>query len=104
MKVCWTESALGHLDSIFDFIAQDSHEYAARMVDRITRRSQQLARFPRSGRAVPEYASPRVREVVEASYRIIYVVKDENVDVLAVLHGARDLKNAIPEDEIENGR
>jgi plasmid stabilization system protein ParE len=45
-----------------------------------------------SGRVVPEYDSPRIREVIESSYRIIYFVGDERIDVLAVVHTARRLQ------------
>src|SRR3990172_9115805 len=55
MKVHWTETAEGHLDAIYAYIAQDSPQYAMRMVDRLTRRSQQIADFPLSGRKVPEH-------------------------------------------------
>ena len=55
MKVHWTDTAEGHLDAIYAYIAQDSPEYARRMADRLTRRSQQIAKFPFSGRRVPEY-------------------------------------------------
>jgi plasmid stabilization system protein ParE len=46
VKVHWTDTAEGHLEAIFARIAQDSPEYAKRMVDRLTRRSQQVAEFP----------------------------------------------------------
>jgi plasmid stabilization system protein ParE len=42
------------------------------MVDRLTRRSQQIGEFPLSGRMVPEYEMTQIREVVEGPYRIIY--------------------------------
>jgi len=59
------------------------------MVDRLTRRSQQIAEFPLSGRMVPEYEMTQVREVIEGPYRIIYSIKPDQIDVLAVLHGAQ---------------
>ena len=59
------------------------------MVDRLTRRSQQIGQFPHSGRAVPEVEDDRIREVVEAPYRIIYRVSDDRVDILAVVHSAQ---------------
>ncbi len=37
MKVHWTETAEEHLDAIYNYIAQDSAEYAKSMVDRLTR-------------------------------------------------------------------
>ncbi len=54
MNVHWTDTALGHLDGIYRYIAQNSPSYAKRMVDRLTRRSQQIGAFPFSGRTVPE--------------------------------------------------
>lgn len=71
MKVYWTETAEDHLDAIYAYIARDSPEYALRMVDRLTRRSQQIASFALSGRKVPEYEIEQIREVIEGQYRII---------------------------------
>jgi len=71
MKVYWTDTAEGHLDAIHDYIAQDSPEYAKRVVDLITCRSQQISDYPLSGRRVPEYDIDQIREVIEGSYRII---------------------------------
>ena len=91
MKVHWTETAEGHLDAIYAYIAQDSPKYAMRMVDRLTRRSQQIADFPLSGRKVPEYEMDQIREVIEGPYRIIYHIKPDQIDVLAVIHEARNI-------------
>jgi plasmid stabilization system protein ParE len=91
MKVHWTDTAEGHLDAIYAYIAQDSPEYARRMVDRLTRRSQQIAKFPFSGRRVPEYDADPIREVIEGFFRIIYQIKSDQIDVLAVIHGAMDV-------------
>jgi toxin ParE1/3/4 len=91
MKVRWTGTAEAHLDAIFRHISRDSPEYAKRMVDRLTRRSQQISGFPISGRRVPEYDIDQIREVFEDSYRIIYHIKPDQIDVLAVIHGAMNL-------------
>jgi plasmid stabilization system protein ParE len=64
------------------------------MIDRITQRSAQIGEFPLSGGQVPEFNRSYVREVVEHRYRIIYRIKVEQVEVLAVIHGARKM----PED------
>jgi toxin ParE1/3/4 len=81
MKVCWTDTAEGHLDAIYAYIAQGSPEYARRMVDRLTRRSQQIAKFPFSGRRVPEYDVDPIREVIEGSFRIICHIKSDQMRV-----------------------
>jgi toxin ParE1/3/4 len=91
VKVFWTEAALSQLQAIYDYISHTSPEYALRMIDRLTKRSIQIAEFPYSGRSVPEYQSNEVREVLQSPYRIIYLVNPEQlqVEVLAVVHGAR---------------
>ena len=89
MKVEWTDNALEQLWAIHEYIAQSSSEYAQRVIDRLTRRTLQIRRFPLSGRMVPEDNAPQIREVIEGSYRIIYYIKPDQIDVLAVIHGAQ---------------
>jgi len=89
MNVCWTDNAIEHLANIYEYISLNSPTYAKGMVDRITRRSSQIAHSPLSGRMVPEYQAPDIRELIERPYRIIYRIKQDQIDVLAVIHGAR---------------
>jgi addiction module RelE/StbE family toxin len=96
MKVFWTETAVNHLSSIYNYISQNSPQYAQRLVERLTRRSEQIANFPFSGRLVPEFETEQLREVIEGSYRIIYYIKPEQIDVIAVLHAAQNIEN--PQD------
>ncbi len=70
-------------------IGQSSPEYAQSVVDRLTRRSQQIGNFPESGRIVPEAERPQIREVLEGPYRIMYHIKPDQVDVIAVIHGSQ---------------
>ncbi len=91
MRVHWTDTALAHLVAIHAYISQNSTTYAQRVVDRLTRRSQQIADFPLSGRVVSEYEVAQVREVIEGPFRIIYHIKADQIDVLAVIHAARQV-------------
>ena len=91
MKVYWTENAIRHLFNIYEYSAANSPTYALRMVDRITRRSEQISDHPLSGRTVPEYEAEDIREMIEKPYRIIYKIKADRIDVLAVIHGAQIL-------------
>ena len=92
MRVLWTDAAIAQLELIHNYVAQTSPEYAQRIVDQLTNRSKQIANFPFSGRMVPEYELNVVRELMEGSYRIIYLVKDEKeeIEVLAVIHSSRE--------------
>ena len=91
MKVHWTDTALEHLQAIHAYIARNSPQYALRIVDRLTRRSQQIAEFPLSGRVVREFEFQQIREVLEGPYRIIYYIKPDQVDVLAVVHATQEI-------------
>ncbi len=95
MNVHWTNTAVEHLLAIYERIAQDAPLYAQRMVDRLTKRSEQIATFPESGRMVPEYDAPDIREVIESPYRIIYRIKTDQIDVLAVVYGAQLLPSKL---------
>jgi plasmid stabilization system protein ParE len=77
------------LRHIHTYLAQSSTEYALRVIDRLTRRSQQIGQFPESGRIVPEAALPQIREVLEGPYRIMYHIKPDQIDIIAVIHGAQ---------------
>lgn len=84
------EIAETQLHAIHDYLARTSPEYALRIVDRITAQSIQIATFPLSGRMVPEYELNEVRELIEGLYRIIYLIRPEQIEILAVIHGARE--------------
>ncbi len=88
--VFWTESAENQLRGIYQYIAQNSERYAIRTVERIIHRSEHIAGLPLSGRRVPEYELDQLREVIEPPYRIIYHVRSDRIDIVAVIHGARD--------------
>jgi addiction module RelE/StbE family toxin len=96
MKVHWTDAAEAQLDAIYAYIAKNSTTYALRTVDKITKRSKQIASFPLSGRKVPEYDLEQIREVYSGPYRIIYYIKPDQIDVISVIHGAM---NVFGEDE-----
>jgi toxin ParE1/3/4 len=92
MKVLWTEAAIAQLEAIYNYVAQTSPEYARRIVDRLTKRSIQIAAFPFSGRIVTEYELNEVREIIESSYRVVYLIKEDEdqIEVLAVIHSSRE--------------
>jgi toxin ParE1/3/4 len=92
VRVVWTETAISQLEAIYNHVAQTSPEYALRLVDRLTGRSIQIAKFPFSGLKVPEHELNEVRQVLQGSYRIIYLIKEaeKRVEVLAVIHTTRE--------------
>ncbi len=93
-KIKWTEKASSHLQAIHDYIAQDSKTYAARFIKSLIKSTLKLESTPRCGRIVPEFEDYGLREVIYQNYRIVYRITGDNeiVEVLAVIHSARDFK------------
>ncbi|MCI0339688.1 MAG: type II toxin-antitoxin system RelE/ParE family toxin [Planctomycetales bacterium] len=87
--VAWTEKARDDLREIHDFIARDSPAAAEAFVERLQDATDRLARFPRSGRKVPEFPRLGYREILYGAYRILYRAEGATVLVAAVVHGKR---------------
>ena len=51
-----------------------------------------LDQFPRSGRQVPEFDDENVRELIVYSYRIICRLRENEVTIVAIVHGRRNLQ------------
>lgn len=68
---------------------------------RFKRRAQtvlrRLARFPESGRVLPEFPDLPYREVIVAPYRVFYRVAGKTVWIVAVGHGAQIPEEPRPE-------
>src|SRR5262245_2223191 len=94
-SVAWLPEALDDVDEIAAFIAMDSPAYASAFVQRIVLKAQELNQFPLRGRMVPEWGDDSVREVYVSSHRLIYNVHNNEVLILAVIHGARGLDRGL---------
>jgi toxin ParE1/3/4 len=89
--VLWTKRAQADLAAIRAFTSQDSPHYASVIVSRLIAATDRLVPFPESGRAVPEFEDPLVREVVHRPYRIVYrLVGVDELHVLTVHHASQD--------------
>ena len=88
--VKWSGPARMDLKQIHDYIANDSRYYAKKVVQTIAERTEELMAFPQIGRMVPEIDNPNIRELFVYSYRLIYEISSEGIEILAVIHGKRD--------------
>src|SRR3981081_1194142 len=93
-EVRWTAQAADDLEAICLFIARDSPQLATTFADRILRATERLANSPRWGRTVPELGAENIREIIVGSYRVIYRLRQDEVQILAVHQGARLLDAA----------
>jgi plasmid stabilization system protein ParE len=99
-RIRWTETARSDLDIVADYIAEDSVENALAVLDRLEQRADALCLTAERGRLVPELKAVDVlqyRELIERPGRIIYRIEPDQVVVLAVLDGRRDLRSLLLE-------
>jgi Plasmid stabilization system protein len=99
-EIKWTEKASENLLAIFDYIASDSKVYASRFIKSLIEAAGKLETMPYCGRIVPELENYGFREVLYRDYRIVYRILKNNADVeiLAVIHGAREMKPLLAQD------
>ena len=98
VSVHWSRAAQGDLESIIDYIAQDSIANARNVLESIKSSSIKLGPHPFSGRVVPELQALNIesyREVIASHWRVIYRASDTEINVLAVLDSRRDLDDAL---------
>ncbi|MEW6543205.1 MAG: type II toxin-antitoxin system RelE/ParE family toxin, partial [Nitrospirota bacterium] len=88
-RIIWTRRAIEDTQAIKTFIERDSPYAADLVVKRIVAAVEQLPAFPESGRIVPEYQEPTLREIIRPPYRIVYRLRQEEVHVITVHHAAR---------------
>lgn len=90
-QIVWSHTALDDLRNIVEFIAQDSPDRAKNFGIRIISEIESILTFPNAGRAVPEYRSPKIREIVVRPYRIVYRINetDAHVEIARIWHAAR---------------
>ena len=83
------------LDEIWYYVAKESAsiEIANRLIDTITDRFLMLAGFPYAGRARDDDFGAGCRNVAVGEYVIVYCVENEDVLILRVVHGRRDLES-----------
>jgi plasmid stabilization system protein ParE len=95
-----TPQAMEDLDSIWWFIAGDSREAADRVEREIIATCQRLARFPLTGSRRPDITGlpVRFRPVTRyPNYLIVYSPDTAPLQVIAILHGKREIQEVLSE-------
>ena len=89
MTVQWSPIALSDILQIYDYIAGDNQEAAAKVIERIRLAVEKLPRHPNMGRAG---RVPGTRELVVGNYIIPYRFIGSSAEIISVIHGARRRK------------
>ena len=88
MIVEWASSAIDDCDDIFAYIRRDSLR-AARATDiAIETQAERLIDFPHSGRP-GRHAGTRELVIIGTPYIAAYIITEDAVRILRVLHGAQ---------------
>jgi toxin ParE1/3/4 len=89
--------ALSDLQSIYDFIAADAVDAADRMIEELFAAFDHLAAWPGSGHLRADLTSRHVRFWPVPPYLVVYREHSDGVQIVAVLHGSRDVPSALNE-------
>ncbi len=88
MRVRWDPQAVDRLEAAGDYIARDSPAAAARVVTRIIDAADNLAAHPLLGK-LGRVTGTRELVIPRTSYIVVYRVRGQVVEILAVQHTAQ---------------
>ena len=86
-----TQRARADILDIWLYVAERNSKAADRVLDEIERVCRLIATAPLMGRERPEIV-PGIRSFGAMSWVIFYRVTDEYIEIVRVVHGARDLQ------------
>jgi toxin ParE1/3/4 len=98
MQLVWSPLAIEQVVKISKYIAKDKPDVATSWAKSIFQTVEKLEQFPKIGRIVPELLNDNFREIICGNYRIIYRVKNNFVDILAV----KNVRQILHANEIKN--
>lgn len=93
MRIRRLPGAITDLDEIYAYVAAHNELAAGRLVHDVAVSIEGLADYPYKGRERPDI-HPTARSRPVGRYLILYRVTEATVDIVRVMHGARDLTAA----------
>lgn len=96
MTLRWTRRDLRDMRHLHDYIAEDNLAAARRMVSRIREAASRLRRSPQMGKP-GRVEDTRELVIARTPYIIVYRVEAEQVQIVAVIHGAQRWPDTFPE-------
>lgn len=98
MEVIFTDKFLDRVEECSDYIALDHIPTAIKWASGVFEQSQKLINHPESGRIVPEFKRPAIREIIHGNYRLVYELKKDQINMLTIWH----TKQLLPDDPLIN--
>ena len=97
MRIIWSPLTVDRASEIADYISQDKPAAAAKWIDTVFSKVEQLKSSPEIGRIVPEINDSQLRELFYGNYRIIYRIEAKQISILTIRHG----RQILPINEIK---
>lgn len=98
VRYALTETAAADLEEIWAYIAEDSLDAADRVLGELLAECERIAIDPAIGHAREDLVSSRPMKFWRLyRYLIIYRVDRAPIEILAIVHGARDLASLLRE-------
>jgi plasmid stabilization system protein ParE len=92
-SISFAESAVRDLEEMREWnVSQGTSEVGERLVVEVIAAVEQLVQFPESGRIVPEFDTPQLRELVRPPFRIVYRLDGDRVRIVRVWRSERLLQ------------
>jgi antitoxin ParD1/3/4 len=92
--------ALRDLFEIWDYIRRDDPAAADRVEAELLKKCESLARMPGQGHPRPDYTSAPVLFFPVYSYLIAFRPGTDPLQILAIIHGARQVKKVLRERDL----
>jgi toxin ParE1/3/4 len=89
LKILFTPTGRRQFLEAIAHIHRDKPSAAVNFRQKAEKFLSRLKKFPESGRPLPEFPELPFREVIVNPYRFFYKVKDDEVWIVAVWHGAQ---------------
>jgi toxin ParE1/3/4 len=83
--------SLADLEEIWNFVAADQPAMADRVVDELFETFDRLASWPGAGHFRPDLTDAQVRFWPVRPYLIVYRERADKIQIVAILHGSRDV-------------
>ncbi len=93
--------ALSDLFEIWDHIRQDNPDAADRVEAELLAKCESLARMPGQGHRRTDYTKGPVLFFPVYSYLIAYRPGTDPLQILAIVHGARDVRKVLKQRDLE---
>ena len=90
-EICYLPIAEGDLNEIIDYLSEHSINAANAFIDELEGLEERLSMFPESAPLLKDkkLQSKGYRMVVIGGYLLFYILRNENIYVMRIIHGKR---------------